>query len=404
MAATCNQWARGPFSPPLDLLAPGALLHDPHHHLTSAGTTAPSTIMHITVVAALGALLGVLAAWVASFRTRSQPTGAHPDAEAALIGAVLASPAQFRRLVILEPDGFAWPPHQRLWATLYDLAVDDNDEAHVREAEEAGLPSLTLPFSSEELVERLDREGVLADVDPLALKRTPLRAEDLMKVGAKVLSGADDRADTGARPPRPGDTHRQPLVRDLAYPGPRRLGLTALAGAASLGLVAAAGTQGWLLVAAGLLCLSGLVAALVDIDTMYVDTVAVLGMAAAVAVAALTTEDTWSRLLLAGGTVVLIVGGLEVTAFIWSRIRHRVGLGGGDSLVLAPMVAVPVISTGLVESGLWGLLAALVATVTGQGIRIATGRTTAATKFPWVPYLMCGWPVGWYLAVQFGTF
>lgn len=364
--------------------------------------------MHIAALAALAALaaaLGLVCTYIAAQRTVAQPTGAHPDAEAALIGAVLAEPSVFRLVVAVEPDMFTWAPHRALWAELFDLAVDDNDPVNVAEAESHGLPSLMLPFNSSELVARLRSEGLLDGVSERALAAEPLTRKQLLAVGAKVLEGTEDRSVTGLAPVEAGTSAAAPLVRTYRAPSVRRRVVAVVWAAAAMALVAATGAGVFAVAAAAVLIAGSVVTALVDLDTLYVDHWATTAMAVSgggFAVAA-AGEQLAGNVLLAAVSTVSIVGGLELVAFVWGRVRNRVGLGGGDSLVLVPLLAVPVLCTGVAETALWGLLAALVLAVAGQCTLIALGRATRDSHFPLVPYLVCGWPLGWYLAVTFGA-
>lgn len=374
--------------------------------LTVLGPTARFTYMHIALSAVLGALLGVLCVYAAARRSAAQPTGAHPAAEAALIGAVLADPATFRLVVAVEPDAFAWAPHQTLWSQLFDLAVDDTDPDNVAEAEAAGLPSLQLPFNGAELTERLERDGALDGVAPAALQARPLSRTELLAEGTKVLTGAADRRIAGAAPAQPGPSVDEPLVRTVVAPGGTRVMIAAAAAAAAMAAIAATGASAVVMGAAAVLVAGSVVAAFVDIDTLYVDfwSVAFMSLAGGALGVVAAGERLAENALIAGIATLAIVGTLEAVAFVWSKVRRRVGLGGGDSLLLAPLIAVPVLCTGVAETGLWGLLAALALTVAGQLLLIATGRATRDTQFPWVPYLVCGWPIGWYLAVTFGVY
>jgi hypothetical protein len=151
---------------------------------------------------------------------------------------------------------------------------------------------------------------------------------------------------------------------------------------------------------------AAIIVALVDVDTLYIDYVALAGMYAAVGIigvdAVLDGRPSW---LVTGLAVAAIyAAGLELVAYGWSKLRGRSGLGGGDTLVLIPSIAFPVAATGLIEAGVWGFVAMVVASLVGQGIAVVGGTSDRHTEFPWGPYLATGWLFGWVLIVAaYGT-
>ena len=360
--------------------------------------------MNPAIAAAIGALLGAVAVHFAARRSAAQPVGVDVDAEAAVIAGVLAAPERYRLLVVLEDDDFALERHRSIWAHLGELAVDDEDEAHQIEAGKLGLPCRRLDLGADELRDRLESQGLLEGVDTVAPAGPVLSEKELLEAGRKVQTAAGDRSMTGLVPPIEGPPGGDPLVRVVRRPGVVRYVASAIGCAAGAALVAGAGASGWAL-AAGLVLLAGsAVCALVDLDTLYIDlpVLAVTGAGASALVVASVAQDWWPRVRVGLVVVVAVVGVLELTALVWGKVRHSVGLGGGDGILLLPVLFVPVVATGRWEAGVWGLLAALVLTVAGQLVMISMGRARRDEPFAWGPYLVAGWPIGWYLAATVG--
>lgn len=359
--------------------------------------------MTVVVLASIiGSIIGLAAAALSTYRSAAQPTGAKGVEERQLIGAVLNNPALYRYATIVTPDDFSWEPHQQLWAALSDTAVDDDEPAHVAEAAQHGVPSKTITLSATEL-QAVVADRVEDDLDDVVAVGANTSRDELLKIGGEVMSASAGRGITGWDVPEPGTRFDAALVRERKPVSVTRLVMSALFAAASLGLVAAAGTSGVALAAAGVLLAGSVLAALVDLDTLYVDTWSLIVLAAAIVVglvAAYDSGDLTERLLFTALVLVVVIGSFELVAWIWSKVRGQMGLGGGDSIVLVPTLSVPILATGQVEAALWGLVAGLFISIVAQMALIISGRAKRDTPFALVPYLLAGWPLGWALAVS----
>jgi hypothetical protein len=360
--------------------------------------------MSPVIVAVIGALLGVAAVYVAARRSAVQPVGVDVAAEVALIAGVLEDPSLYRLVAVLEADDFAVEGHRAIWARLGELAVDDDDEAHQLEAQQLGVPCRRLELSGDELRMVLSDEGlgdaVVDTVDAVARDR-----DALLAAGQSIQTCSGDRAMTGLVPPVRGEVPDRPLVRVVGRVGAARVALTALGCAIAGWLIASAGASSWALAAGMVLVAGSAVCALVDLDTLYIDVpvLVVTGVLASVLSVVSVLDDWWPSVRTGLIVVVVVVGALELTALVWGKVRHSVGLGGGDGMLLLPVLFVPVVATGRWQAGVWGLITALVLTIVGQITLIVLGRTSRDEPFAWGPYLVAGWPVGWYLAAAVGA-
>jgi prepilin signal peptidase PulO-like enzyme (type II secretory pathway) len=370
-----------------------------------------------TVVACVLAVVGGLVmstAGVSFARARSaqQPVVVDTDAEAAVLGAVLAQPRCLRRLALLTPDHFACGPHRRLWAALVDRAVEVTDAGLVAEAAAAGAPAITLTVDSEALVADL-RAAFAADAEVVELLDAPrgLSMEEALTAGGKVLAAWEDRAELNGSSsivPAPDGTRDQPLIRVEPAFGLRWRVATGALFAAALGAVGVAASGGQVpvaaVVAAAVLAAGLVVLSLIDLATMYIDYPVVVATLAAAAIPSAFAGGGVEGALVAAGVSVAVIVGMQVVAVVHAMVRRmdRAGLGQGDLVLLPLTVGLPLWFTGDYRVPVYGLLGGMVAAIAFQGARLATGRATRDTPFPFGPWLAVGWPFAWAAVTRLG--
>lgn len=150
----------------------------------------------------------------------------------------------------------------------------------------------------------------------------------------------------------------------------------------------------------------GLVIALVDIDTLYLDllTMASMGVASWGSAVAFTFANQRARDLLLGlATVVVWVAALETINLIYKIIRKTDGVGFGDAMIIAVTAGVPVAVTGEFMVGFFGVVCGFILAGFIQ-IPLALSRKEGArTAFALGPYLCVGWLASWFVVDNFNV-
>lgn len=374
--------------------------------------------------AALGAALSVPLARLAAARTAAQPAPVDLDAERAVIDTVLADPLRYRSVSLLPPQAFVDPGHAATWAALQDAVRDD--VSLVGGTALGTHPDTGTPLPEGDLDPDLTSPqrlaGVLAVPAGVAVDDRPLSDRDLLRAGEQVLFAYEGRTShAGAAPVAAGQPGEAPLVRRVQPVTRTRAWAAALttgAGFAVLPLLAgtaAAGTDGVAatfaaLAALALLLCTGLVVALVDIDTLLLDSrTMVAGGSAAVAGALLAVAGG------AGGAVLpaVAVGAAACVAVegvdrVYRRVRGVSGWGGGDTTILLFVVTVPALllgpTAGLVAAT-GAMLLAVPHHLVGAWLDSRRGRVAGSwtqTPRPLGPVLACSWPFSLAVAVLAG--
>ena len=158
----------------------------------------------------------------------------------------------------------------------------------------------------------------------------------------------------------------------------------------------ATSTAARLLAAAALVVLSlaSVAWAVVDFDTMYLDTPMFWPTTAAawlLAVLAGGLDQDWRRAL--AGVAVAVVGALvfEGSNLAYRLVRGRDGMGGGDTLILLATAGVPAAITGAWVLGYYVLIGSMVTAIVGWVVQRAVGRLDRHTPTAFGPYLALGW-------------
>jgi prepilin signal peptidase PulO-like enzyme (type II secretory pathway) len=149
-----------------------------------------------------------------------------------------------------------------------------------------------------------------------------------------------------------------------------------------------------------LLVFGGVIIALVDIDTLYLDlqTMALVGVSSwGCAVVFLYANKRERDLLMGLAVVVVWVVSLEVINLIYKLMRNTDGVGFGDAVIIAATAGVPTAVSGDFMVGFFGVVCGFVIAGLVQ-IPLAVARGNGArTAFALGPYLCVGWIASWYV-------
>ena len=136
--------------------------------------------------------------------------------------------------------------------------------------------------------------------------------------------------------------------------------------------------------------------ALVDIDTMYLDMkYFIIGSVTTylLTVATLFTDHRLKNIipgLLVVGVFLIL---LEISNFIFRRIKGTNGMGFGDYYILVTSVGVPTMLSGSWFLGYRIIMLSLMIGIVGWGIGYTLGKTGRDKPFAFGPYLALGWVV-----------
>lgn len=337
---------------------------------------------------------------LAARRAAAQPADCEPGAEAVVVATLAEHPRWYPYVAALEPEDFTTAELSAAWAALADACV-------------AARPDETTPRRNWETHLR-EREGLVPDqaaalLAPVADSAvTPAAStKALVKAGALVLSAAEARSGlTGAVPLVAGDPSKgEPAYYRAVSPVTRKrvivTGMLLAAGmAAALVLTAMSANTvtGGILTAAGVavLTVGATVWALVDYDTMYIDTPTLwptAGIAGALTSAGALLDGAPERILVGVLSATAVVLVLEGANAAYRLVRGRWGLGGGDSQLAVATVGVPVIASGSWLLGYGAVMASLGLALAGWLVTAVRKKTRAALPFAFGPYLAFGWTV-----------
>lgn len=385
---------------------------------TGTGTLAGLPLSPAGVLlAVLLALCTPLVLALARRRVVAQPLEMHLVEERRVVAHVLAVPGRYVYVHQLREEHFV----DTELGTIWSLIAEENAGILVPETprdERAAYELLATLESSvpadlaTRISERLVRSGntataaLLHELLDSATGGDELSREELVAHASKIYNAGVDRGEYAgsARIERTGDPGR-PLRRIASRTSPLRAAISVVILAAGgyigerLAVQEAEGAaRVAIAVAVSLLTIGSVIWTLVDLETMYVDTVSFYALAGAswtgVLLAALlqgTMGRALTGLLVVGG----IVGFIEVVNQVYRRIRGRDGMGMGDYLLVLATIGVPVGITGNLLLGQAILIASLLAGIVGWGFtRLTRPGFTRETPYAFGPYLACGWLLG----------
>jgi prepilin signal peptidase PulO-like enzyme (type II secretory pathway) len=351
------------------------------------------------VLAVIGAALGVPLARFAAHRATHQPVSYDIEAERRIFEALETDPALYLRVIELQTGDFADSSHRDQWAALQQryATIAPPDTVDSEAAAELWIASQW--HHHRHLFTNGDGGAQAPETDVTAGSLT----KSIVIDAESVVAAAQDRnVYNGRSPIVDGDKDGPILVRRLVLPGTLRIALTVIMNAASWALApwlaqaAATSTISQLFVIAAVCVLASasLLWALVDIDTMYLDTptfwpgaIIAWGLAIGAAVADYEPSRIVPGVLIAlGGAAVF-----ELANLGYRIVRGTDGMGGGDTLILLATAGVPAALFGSWSIGYYAALGSLILGVVGWFSLFIAGRVTRTTPYAFGPYLALGW-------------
>lgn len=358
----------------------------------------------IAVFCVVAAVAGVAAAAplcrYARRRALAQPLPADPDAEAAVLAAVLADRARLVRCSQMRRDDFTVPEHQVLWDAVTSGTHGARPFAALV-ADAATGPWATLP--------RRAYPGQTAADVVTDLSQRVVTERTLTKAAVTVMRAAADRETYASGLPviysdDPAATG--PLERpDLPFSVLRRWTFrVAMAIFVAAGVTAGTAVDA---VAAAVVVMVvatvGLVVAAVDADTLFLDkrtTVIGTVVVAVTVVADAIARDRPAAILVGAVTTVAVVAVFEVMNAIVRAVRGVWGSGSGDTAAAVLFTFAPVTVTGSVTLGACTFLAGFAfASVAGTVLRLR-GRDGSG---PLLPHFAAAFPAAVFVTASTGT-
>ena len=377
------------------------------------------------LVAALAAIvLTVPLTRLAAKRSATQPVSYDVASEVTILRAVLVDPVQWAWVSALTEDHFTHPTTRAAWRAL--------------NAELAHLPlpggEVSLESGQAWIEELRLRSDIPAVADLEALVRTAFDGNDTSTIEAdqatmpsstdapvthdelvgafETLSAAfEDRTRfNGASDIVAGTPGQALLVRRVMPVTAIRSGfvgflmVSALTISVAVSQAAAASTAAQYLALAAMVVLSlaSILWAVVDYDTMYLDTTTFWPSTAAAWLLALASgivDHDLGRVL--AGVLVAVIGAVifEGSNALYRLVRGTDGMGGGDTLILLATAGVPAAITGSWVLGYQILLGSMIAALVGFAALRVVGRITRQSPFAFGPYLAVGWmlAMSWWL-------
>lgn len=371
------------------------------------------------VMAVAGLLLGPAVATFSSRRSAAQPLELALEEERSLLAEVLARPKAYAAVAELNPENLAVPAHRRIWQAVAVRGDAIIQGARAADEREAAIIAESIP---DDLLISLEEDiDSPEDLDIVAQLRRSSRSQaatvsELAEWGSAVLGAFDDRTScAGAVPPVPGPSAELPWVREVKKPSRARMLAVSLLTALGLGLVPvfvghlsldshlAVALSGLALV---VLTMTAVEIAVVDFDTFYVD-FRVLGFGGVLSLALVvgaTLATSQPRRLLAGLIAVAVFTMVEVVNLLYRWIRHRHGIGFGDSILLLVSIGIPAALTGSPRLGWYALIFSGVVAILGFVVLAIRHHATTKNPFAFGPYLALGWIVAWVVSLIWPRF
>lgn len=355
-------------------------------------------MLETIILTLVGLVVGAVLADFAARRTVLMPTRTYEEFEEAFLLGVLAHKDTLSLLsegekALLSKEGLTRKDHKRLWevillneqTTLFTESIINYFTAKKDEAVLAILKKdLPVATSSEEL-KLIGKELIEASKDLGSLE------------GSDRLEESED-PDGG-------------FVRIYKKPSKKKVVLTALATAFGFGVVTFLAPNPVLITVGLITVAASIVIALIDIHTLLIDTklmyktllviIPVLGIELF-----FSTNDS-TRLLGLQVSALFLLGASVLVwflAFVFEKLRGKVGLGRGDLHLLLLSLWVPMFLARSLEVALWGLAVGvtIAATVGIFNFTFRLARRDQAAAFG--PYLVAGWIIAWPLLALIGSY
>jgi prepilin signal peptidase PulO-like enzyme (type II secretory pathway) len=363
-----------------------------------------TSIWAVLILAVAGAAVGVPLARLSARRSVHQPVSLEPQAEIDVLAAVAVDITMYLRVIELRATDFADAGRARVWARIADhLACIPNPEGI--DSETAADAWIARQLTDHAELFSTNPVHVFAEEEGVVLGSAPegeLKDRIVSDAEAVVAAAEDRNVFNGRSLIVPGPEDGPSLIRTYVAPTRGRvvgavvIHTLAWAAAPLMTERFAQGTLAILFGIAALLVLStaSLLWALVDLDTMYLDTptfwpgaILAWGLAIGAAVA-----DYDPGRLLPG--IIIAVGGaivFELANLGYRIVRGTDGMGGGDTLILLATAGVPAALFGSWTVGYYAALGSMILGVIGWVSLFIAGKVQRHSPFAFGPYLALGW-------------
>jgi len=336
---------------------------------------------------------GAVAAKLAAKRSWRQPIETCTADEDAVLQWLANDPAQWVRAYgVLEEAAFSTKERRARWHEIEQTAL------------RAAGPTLRETITrAQEARDEKAMDGACTAMRE-ALGGEALTREDVesyLRAGGNVVSAAASRAQNTERSPieEVANEHGASLVRRMVPASGARVASGAVAGAL-LGLAGALAVserfEGGALAAAlvGVIALGvgGVLVALIDLDTFYLDTASFWAWAG----------TSWAAIggaaVLAGARDSLIVGvvasfgvaaGFEIVARVWGKLRG-ITQGAGDTWIVVCTAGIPALIASTWKVSAWSVIAGSTCAVGHWGYLAVRRGATRETPIPFGPWLVAG--------------
>ena len=345
---------------------------------------------------ALGGALGVVAGWVASKRSVRQPIDTCVEEENVVLLHIQKDPAQWVRAHgVLGSDAFTSEARRVIWRE-----VEDSCRGVLSDDELSALQSSLQKRDEGAIAEIV--EQVRTRIGGTALSESELG--EYLKSGGTVAGAAESRAQNTERSPiepiaESTDREKVPYARRYIPAGKTRLVGSGLTGACFSGVGTWAVSLRYDGVALGLavaamiaLATGGILIALVDWDTFYLDTPSFWLWAAvswAAIAAASIVHGSHGDLVIGAVASLGVAAGFEAVARIWGKLRG-ITQGAGDTWIVICTAGIPALVAADWQVAAWSVIAGA-SGAAAHWIYLATFRgANRETPLPFGPWLVAG--------------
>lgn len=349
--------------------------------------------INLLVAAILTGAGGAIAAKLAATRSGRQPIETCASDEDAVLQWLANDPAQWVRAYgVLEEAAFSTKERRARWHELEQTALEVAGPT-LREAimrAQDARDETAMDAACETLREALGGEALTRE-----------EVESYLRSGGNVISAAASRAQNTERSPieEVGGEHGGTLVRRFIPASGTRIAGSAAAGML-LGLAGALAVSSrfegpaLVIALAGVIALGigGVLVALIDLDTFYLDTTSFwvwAGTSWAAMGSAVILAGERSSLIVGAGASFGVAASFEIVARLWGRLRG-ITQGAGDTWIVVCTAGIPALIAATWQVAAWSVIAGSTCAV-GHWAYLAVRRgATRETPIPFGPWLVAG--------------
>lgn len=349
--------------------------------------------INLLVAAILTGAGGAIAAKLAAKRSWRQPIETCATDEDAVLQCLANDPAQWVRAYgVLEEAAFSTKERRARWHELEQTALEAAGATlreEIARAQEAS-DETAMDAACATLRETLGGEALTRE-----------EVESYLRSGGNVISAAASRAQNTERSPieEVDDGRGGTLVRRFIPASGTRITGGAAAGML-LGLAGALAVNNRFEGAALAVALAGIIAlgiggvlvALIDLDTFYLDTASFwvwAGTSWAAVGSAVVLAGERSSLIVGAGASFGVAASFEIVARVWGRLRG-ITQGAGDTWIVVCTAGIPALVASTWQVAAWSVIAGSTCAVVHWAYLAVRRGATRETPIPFGPWLVAG--------------